>query len=52
MLFKEEEMISKKETNEVEERLYAYLQGNKYEFVSLEDVLDPGHKSIKSLERA
>lgn len=38
LLFKEKERISRKEAREIEKRLSAYLQGDKREFVDLEDV--------------
>jgi len=40
LLFKEKVKISRKEALEIEKRLSAYLQGDKREFVDLEDVLN------------
>lgn len=53
LLFKEKEKISKKEARELEKRLDAYLQGDKSEFTSLEDVLNAERKNTqKSPKRA
>lgn len=47
LLFKEKESISRKEAREIEKRLSAYLQGNKREFVDLEDILNAERKSTQ-----
>jgi len=39
ILFEEAEAISKKEVEELKERLNAYVQGKKDEFVSLDEML-------------
>ena len=39
LLFEKKEKTSRKETREIEERLSAYLQDDRSEFTSLEDVL-------------
>ena len=53
LLFKEKEKISRKEALEIEKRLSAYLQGDKTEFVDLEDVLDAKRQNKqKSSKRA
>jgi hypothetical protein len=44
LLFEEKAKISKKEAREIEKRLSAYLQGDKSEFLNLEDVLDAERK--------
>lgn len=53
LLFKEKEEISRKEAREIENRLSAYLRGDKSEFVDLEDVLNAERKGKqKSAKRA
>ena len=47
LLFKEKESISRKDAREIEKRLSAYLQGNKREFVDLEDILNAERKSTQ-----
>jgi hypothetical protein len=47
LLFKEKASISRKEAREIEKRLSAYLQGNKREFVDLEDILNAERKSTQ-----
>lgn len=47
LLFKEKERISRKEAREIEKRLSAYLQGDKGEFVDLEDVLNAERKNTQ-----
>jgi hypothetical protein len=45
LLFEDKEKISKKEAGVIEKRLSAYLQGDKSEFVNLEDVLNAERKN-------
>jgi len=45
LLFKEKEKISRKEALEIEKRLSAYMQGDKREFVDLEDALNAKRQS-------
>jgi hypothetical protein len=47
LLFKEKESISRKDAREIEKRLSAYLQGNKREFVDLEDILNAERKGTQ-----
>ena len=53
LLFEEKEKVSKKEAQEIEQRLSAYLKGKKSQFVNLEDVLNAESKNKqKSSKRA
>jgi len=48
LLFEEKEALPKKESQEIEKRLSAYLKGKKNEFVNLEDVIsDAGSKNTQ-----
>jgi hypothetical protein len=52
LLFEERERMSKKETREIEQRLLAYLEGRKSEFVNLEDVSNASEDKQKGSKRA
>ena len=45
LIFEDKEKISKKEARVIEKRFPAYLQGDKSEFVNLEDVMNTERKT-------